>query len=213
MYASCLKGVGTRQKINYLHGRRFRIACWATYKITRAISTWVSDTFNNRLRCVKNTASAAAHDSQLLLGQSYLYLNNFPEALKSIQAALSGYEKLGKTIHICRALNNLGILYMKRNKYDEVLRIYFKALAILKTLPANQESALLANTINGNVAHVYSEQHKPRRPLEILARSCRPQIQSAQFGRVALPGHWYELSRIGRKSEGIRGADQSIGSF
>jgi two-component sensor histidine kinase len=109
-------------------------------------------------------------DSYLLLGQSYLWLNNFPEALHNIQLATSGYEKLGKKVNISRALNNMGILYMKQDKYVETLSHYFKALDILKTVPKNQETEILANAINSNVAYVYSGQEKYREALDILLK-------------------------------------------
>ncbi|HOZ75775.1 MAG TPA: tetratricopeptide repeat protein [Flavobacterium sp.] len=184
------KALALAKKINYLHGQAFSHCLLGNVQNNKGNFNLGIGHFQQSIAlCKRIPHQLLLADSQLLLGQSYLYLNNFPEALKSIQAALSGYEKLGKTIHICRALNNLGILYMKQDKYDEVLRIYFKALAILKTLPANQESALLANTINGNVAHVYSEQHKPRQALEILLR-CLP--VDLKFNRLNSAGLHYQ---------------------
>jgi two-component system, sensor histidine kinase PdtaS len=184
------KALALAKKINYLHGQAFSHCLLGNVQNNKGNFNLGIGHFQQSIAlCRRIPHQLLLADSQLLLGQSYLYLNNFPEALKSIQAALSGYEKLGKTIHICRALNNLGILYMKQDKHEEVLRIYSKALAILKTKPKTEESELLANTINGNVAHVYSEQHKPRQALEILLR-CLP--VDLKFNRLNSAGLHYQ---------------------
>ncbi len=188
LYAS--RALGIAKKINYLHGQAtshclLGNVCNNSGDFNSAIAHFQQ----SKVLCQKIPHHLLLADSQLLLGQSYLFLNNFPEALRHIQIALSEYEKLGKPTHICRALNNLGILYMKQDKHDEVLRIYFKALKILKDAPRNEESELLANTINGNIAHVYAEQNRNREALEIL-RKCLP--ISLKYKRLNVAGLHYQ---------------------
>lgn len=184
------KALSLAKKIDYLHGQAFSHCLLGNVCNNKGdFNRGIAHFQQSLVLCRKIPHHLLLADSQLLLGQSYLFLNNFPEALQHIQSALSGYEKLGKPTHICRALNNLGILYMKQDKYDEVLRIYFKALKILKDAPGNEESELLANTINGNIAHVYAEQNKNRESLEILLK-CLP--ISLKYNRLNVAGLHYQ---------------------
>lgn len=108
--------------------------------------------------------------SYLLLGQCYLYLNNFPESSKYLTQSLKIAEKLKDNIKIAKIYNNIAIIYNKQFLLDEEMENYNKALSYLKN--DNSLKALkLKKTINSNTGLVYFEKKQYDKALQMFEES------------------------------------------
>jgi two-component sensor histidine kinase len=94
--------------------------------------------------------------SYSVLGQTYLYLNNFTSSLKYLNEAYTIFEKLGKHRKMVVVCNDLAILYGKLPNDQKQLEYYDKALKILDIKKSKKDEDLRF-IIKGNLANVYSD--------------------------------------------------------
>ncbi|MFI0426732.1 MAG: tetratricopeptide repeat protein [Flavobacterium sp.] len=109
-------------------------------------------------------------DNHFYLAQSYLFLNNFPEALKNLNTALQLFEKLNDKLRIARIYNNIAILYGKQDRYDKELSYYNLALATIKN-ENSKKANRLKDIINSNIALIYNDKGEHDKALKILLNS------------------------------------------
>lgn len=138
------------------------------------------------------------YTSNLLKGQSYLYLNNFPEASKFLTTALKVAERINDPVKMAKVYNNIGIIYNKQNKVAEELKNYNKGLESIKktnSLAARK----LRNIINSNIGQVYIAQKKYDQALAIFEYCLKFEKKNDNRNNFAMSSRSLSLVYFGKK--------------
>ncbi len=92
--------------------------------------------------------------SHNLIGNTYYFQGNYPEALKNYFAALKLNEETGNKKGIANSYKNIGIIYFEQGNYPEALKNYFAALKIREDIGDKNG---IANSYN-NIGIIYEKQ-------------------------------------------------------
>lgn len=105
--------------------------------------------------------------SNLIKGQCYLFLNDFPESSKYLTVALKIAEQLNDPIKKAKVYNNIGIIYNKQKRVNEEFKNYNKALGSIKKTHS-KAAEKLRNVIYSNIGLIYLEQQQYDKALAIF---------------------------------------------
>ncbi len=123
--------------------------------------------------------------SYLLLGQCYLFLNNFTDSTKYLTQSLKIAEKLNDNLKIAKIYNNIAIIYNKQSFFDKEMESYNKALSYLNN--DNSLQALkLKKTINSNTGWVYFEKVQYDKALQMFEESYAFDLKNNDKQGIAL---------------------------
>lgn len=107
------------------------------------------------------------YTSNLIKGQCYLFLNDFPESSKYLTVALKIAEQLNDPIKMAKVYNNIGIIYNKQKRLTEEFQNYNKGLLSIKNTHS-KAAEKLRNVIYSNIGLIYLEQKQYEKALAIF---------------------------------------------
>lgn len=131
--------------------------------------------------------------SNLIKGQNYLFLNNFPESSKYLTVALKVAEQLNDPIKKAKVYNNIGIIYNKQRRVAEELKNYNKALLSIKNTQS-KAAAKLRNVIYSNIGLIYIEQKQYDKALAIFQKCLEFEKKSHNKANLAMSAR--SLSKV-----------------
>lgn len=99
---------------------------------------------------IPNTLKLKA-DLERIIGVSYGSTGNYERSLRSFVEISSTYEKLGDTDGVLLALNNIGVIHIKLNNFEEALKIF---LRLDEISPTDKPQSV---TIPVNLGFIYYE--------------------------------------------------------
>ncbi|MBC1236886.1 tetratricopeptide repeat protein [Nostoc sp. 2RC] len=125
-------------------------------------------TFQKALAIYQNIQSHSdVADTLRMLGKTYLYLANYPEALNLLNQALIIERTIGYKSNIRDTLNTLGAVYNNLSQYSQAIKFYHEALAINQAL--NDKEGTLSTL--KNIADIYQSQSKYSEALKYYNQS------------------------------------------
>ncbi|HEV2373204.1 MAG TPA: BTAD domain-containing putative transcriptional regulator [Streptosporangiaceae bacterium] len=179
-------------------------ACWQLAATLRTFSS-MRRYWTDMVECAR-TGVASAHRSgevmgglhaQRMLGEGYVGLQRFEEALDCFQRVVSVYREVGDRQCEGTALNDLGATYGEMGRLEDAERCFAQALDIARETqdPANECIAL------GNLGDVYDMLHRPAQAIECYTRS------------LSIAGDTGDLRFRGRTLHFLAGAYQALRSY
>lgn len=136
--------------------------------------------------------------SNLIKGQCYLFLNDFPESSKYLTVALKIAEQLNDPVKKAKVYNNIGIIYNKQKQVSEEFKNYNKALHSIKSthsLAANK----LRNVIYSNIGLFYIEQKQYDKALAVFNNCLEFEKKSNNKANFAMSARSLSKVYFGKK--------------
>ncbi len=107
--------------------------------------------------------------SHLRVGDLFMYIGNYDEALKNCLVSLEIYESQPTGIDLFNTYLIIGVIYDRISNYDEALNYYFKALNIgneLKQKNDPSQKSLKVHTLYNNIGNIYETKNDNETAIE-----------------------------------------------